>query len=83
MRKPSAMELGRGCSIGDEGAVIQLRMGIRNPEIDVCAMILEWGFPPRNAQTKAVANRGMDLSDGSYLVGVEPGSYPVVDEPSE
>ena len=55
-------------------------MSLRNLEIDVCVMILEWGFPPQNAQTKAVAQSEMNLSDGSCPIGDEPGSCPVLDE---
>jgi len=47
-------------------------MSLKNPEMDVCAMILEWGFPPQNAQIKALAQSGMNLPDFSYLIGDEP-----------
>jgi len=63
------------------GAVVQLRMGLKNPEIDVCTMILESGLPSSKRTNKSsspigdgifrtvVARLGMSLA---CLVGDEP-----------
>ena len=62
------------------GAVAQLRMSFRNPEIDVCAMILEWGFPSAELTNKGGGPIRGEPSDSSYPIGDEPGSCPIRDK---
>ena len=53
------------------GAVVQLRVSLWNLKIGICNMIFEWGFPSKHEQL-AIAQSGMNFSNGSCPIGDEP-----------